>query len=56
MFNGSWTGHTGGLNTSNTTGNGVKDYYAGAVLIKMNGGDVDEIARILSKAIFEIFF
>ena len=33
MFNGSWTGYTGGINTSSQTGNGVNNYYSGAMLI-----------------------
>ena len=48
MFNGSFTGYSGGLNTSNQTGNGVNDYFAGAKLVRMNGGDVAEISPILS--------
>ena len=48
MYNGSFTGNHSGINASNSTGGGVNDYYAGATVIKMNGGDVDEIARIIS--------
>ena len=48
MFNGSWTGYVGGLSTSSTTGNGVNNYFAGAMLVRLNGGDVSELSRIAS--------
>ena len=47
MFNGSWSGHTS-INTSNQTGNGVKDYFAGAKLVRMTGNDIAEMSIISS--------